>query len=154
MQINKDLARFLYGKRLPTWDGVISHAGTKDVIRINRDIHGIPTVNATNQHDAWFGLGFCQAQDRAFQLEVFKRQAGGTLSALFGSQTLSADRLARTIGFRRYAIRYLDFLDADEIEILQGFVGGVNFGLSKGFKKKPHEFEILKAAPTPYRERM
>ena len=45
---------------------------------------GHPHVDAASDDDAWFGLGFCHAQDRAFQLETLLRAGRGTLSAMVG----------------------------------------------------------------------
>ncbi len=36
------------------------------------------------------------------------------------------------------------------IEILEGYTAGLNFGVTQGFRKKPHEFEMLEADPTPF----
>ena len=47
--------------------------GPADEVRIHRDRWGIPHVEATNDADAWFGLGFCHGQDRGFQLEILAR---------------------------------------------------------------------------------
>ena len=72
------------GKRLSTTDGSLTVSGLRDAIVIRRDENGIPYVDAKNDDDAFFGLGFCQAQDRAFQIELYMRLTRGTLSELVG----------------------------------------------------------------------
>ena len=47
--------------------------GPADEVGIHRDRWGIAHVEATNDADAWFGLGFCHGQDRGFQLEILAR---------------------------------------------------------------------------------
>ncbi len=106
MKLDQGLHRLKFDKRLPYWDGNLRGASTRDSIHIDRNRYGIPSVSASNIHDAWFGLGFCQGQDRAFQLEIYKRQVRGTLSELFGERTLPADKLSRVIGFSRIANSY------------------------------------------------
>ena len=60
----------LLGRRFPRTRGEISVAGLTAPISVARDRWGIPHVTAANDEDAWFGLGFCHGQDRAFQLEL------------------------------------------------------------------------------------
>ena len=49
--------------------GALTVPGLRAAVGIRRDRWGIPYVEADNDADAWFGLGFCHGQDRAFQLE-------------------------------------------------------------------------------------
>jgi penicillin amidase len=51
-------------RTLPTVEGRFSVAGLDASLTILRDGHGVPHVLAASQRDAWFGLGFAQAQDR------------------------------------------------------------------------------------------
>ena len=74
----------LLGRRLPRRSGTLRLTGVEGRVRIRRDGWGIPHIDATSEADAWFGLGFCHAQDRAFQLETLLRVGRGTLSALVG----------------------------------------------------------------------
>jgi penicillin G amidase len=150
MNFDQGLTWLKFGKRLPCWDGDMRGAPTHESMHIDRDRYGIPSISALNIHDAWFGLGFCQGQDRAFQLEIYKRQVRGTLSEMFGERTLPADRLSRVIGFSRIANSYMKHLDQETSEILEGYTAGLNFGVTHGFRKKPHEFEILGCAPTRF----
>src|SRR5438445_1390535 len=98
------------GRRLPVTRGDLRVEGLQGPVTIRRDRYGIPHIDA-NGDDAWFGLGFCQGQDRAFQLELRLRLVRGTLSELVGSETLTIDRLARRIGFLESAQRQLAALD-------------------------------------------
>src|SRR5688572_12144940 len=91
--------RMIMRNRLPLTDGLVYVDGPQRPLKIVRDRFGIAYIDAETDTDAWFGLGFCQAQDRAFQLELRLRLVRGTLSQLIGAQTLSMDRLARRIGF-------------------------------------------------------
>ncbi len=56
----------LLGRRHPTVSGTIETHGIEGPVLIRRDRFGIPCIEAQEDHDAWFGLGFCQGQDRAW----------------------------------------------------------------------------------------
>jgi len=77
-------------------------AGVAAAVEIRRDRFGVPNITAASDRDAWFGLGFCQGQDRAFQIETRVRVVRGTLAALVGGDGLPIDRLSRRVGFARY----------------------------------------------------
>ena len=63
---------------------------------IRRDAWGVPYIRAQNDEDAWYALGFCQGQDRAFQIESRLRVVRGTMSELIGIAGLPIDRLSRS----------------------------------------------------------
>lgn len=133
------------GKRLPTIDGSLTVSGLRDAIVIRRDENGIPYVDAKNDDDAFFGLGFCQAQDRAFQIELYMRLTRGTLAELVGADALPVDRLARRLGFTRIARAQLAASNDATRAQFTSFARGVNAGLKHGSKKKCHEMTLLGA---------
>jgi len=140
----------LLGKRLPRLSGTLQVAGCDAAVRIRRDGWGIPHIEASSAGDAWFALGFCHAQDRAFQLETLLRIGRGTLAALVGEGGVSADRMSRRMGFARVAAAQLPMLDADVRAAVDAYVRGVNEGLAHGLTRRPHEFLLLRAEPTPW----
>lgn len=142
----KQLLRAL-GSRLPTLNGSVS-APVHGKATIRRDAHGVAYIEAQNDHDAFFSLGFVQGQDRAFQLELFLRIARGTLSALVGKDAIDADRLSRRIGFFRIGKAQLAGLDAQSLDDLEAFTRGLNFGAGHG--QRPHELKLLGARSTPW----
>ena len=71
------------------------------------------TSTASNDADAWFGLGFCHAQDRAFQLELVLVPGGGRCPSWSALARCPLDRLSRTLGFVRMARAQLALLDHD-----------------------------------------
>ena len=87
--------RVFLGKRLPVTQGEITVPGLDSPVSIRRDKHGIPLITAATDHDAWFALGFCHAQDRPAQLEILLRIGRGTLCELVGPMALPVDRLCR-----------------------------------------------------------
>ncbi|HXR99014.1 MAG TPA: penicillin acylase family protein, partial [Pyrinomonadaceae bacterium] len=59
--------------------------GIKNRITIRRDERGIPYVEAQNDEDLFFGQGYATAQDRLWQLDLFRRTARGELAEVLGT---------------------------------------------------------------------
>ncbi len=150
MTLPRFLMRLVLGGRRPITTGEHRVPGLVAPLTIRRDKFGVPTIEAENDADAYFGLGFVQAQDRGFQLESLLRVVRGTMSALVGGKALPLDRLSRRIGFRRAGEQQLPVLDADIRDALIAFTTGVNAGQKHGAHKPPHEFDLLKGTPTPW----
>lgn len=131
------------GRRAPRTRGVIRLRGPSAQIVLARDRWGIPHVDAQNDADAWFALGFCHGQDRAFQLELLARAGRGTLAELLGPAALAIDRLSRTLGFRRLARRQIGVLDADVRSTLESYAAGVNAAAT--VTPRPHELVLLRS---------
>ena len=64
-------------------------------VRIVRDTYGIPAITGATDYDAWWGVGYAVAEDRLFQLELFKRAASGRLAEILGPDYLDDDLIAR-----------------------------------------------------------
>ncbi len=150
MNLSRFLFRLLMGRCLPITSGALEVPGVTERVVIRRDRYGIPHIEATNEADAWYALGFCQGQDRTFQLEGLLRVVRGTLSELVGPAGLPVDRLSRRIGFYRTAQEQLDHLDDEVRTMLEAYAQGVSDGARLGCPKPPHEFAFLQTRPTPY----
>jgi penicillin amidase len=138
----------LLGRRLPRTRGRLRVPGVSGGVVLRRDGWGIPHVDAESSNDAWFGLGFCHAQDRPFQLELVLRIGRGTLAELVGFGGVTADRMSRRMGLGIVARRQLPRLDARVRAAVEAYVRGVNAGLRRGLAWRPHEFALLRAAPS------
>jgi penicillin amidase len=150
MQTAHSVFRALLGARLPITNTTLKVAGITRPVTIRRDAFGIPYVEAENDDDGWYGFGFAQGQDRAFQLEAMIRIVRGTLSELVGAEMLSMDRLSRRIGFHRAGIAQFARMSPAVRAQLAAFARGVNDGVAKGSDGKAHELAMLLAEPTPY----
>lgn len=141
------------GKRLPITSGEVRVAGLSANVTLRRDDSGVAYVEAESDEDAYFGLGFCQAQDRAFQIELLVRVSRGTLAEVVGPDALDVDRLARRVGFRQIARAQLDACDDAIKRQFDAFARGVNAGLAHGLAKgktKCHELTLLGAEPSTF----
>ncbi|MBI5158252.1 MAG: penicillin acylase family protein [Acidimicrobiia bacterium] len=137
------------GRRLPRLDGRVP-AAVRAAVEIRRDRFGVPNIAAATDEDAWFALGFCQGQDRAFQIETRARVVRGTVAALIGVDGVAIDRLSRRIGFARYGTAALAALKADDRARLEAFAAGVNAGMDAGGGGRSHEFLLLRVRPTRF----
>jgi penicillin amidase len=64
-------------------------------VRIVRDAYGVPAVYADSDEAIWWGAGYAVAQDRLFQLELFRRATKGRLAEVLGKDYLDDDLVAR-----------------------------------------------------------
>ncbi|HVE68449.1 MAG TPA: penicillin acylase family protein [Solirubrobacteraceae bacterium] len=64
-------------------------------IRIVRDSFGVPAVTGTTEQLMWRGAGYAMAQDRLFELELFRRATTGTLASIAGRERVPDDKVVR-----------------------------------------------------------
>lgn len=69
----------------------VPHAGVK----IRRDRFGVPDIHGTSDQNAWWGAGYAIAQDRLFQLDLFRRSTEGHLAEILGKSYIPSDVEAR-----------------------------------------------------------
>ena len=150
MGFRKLIFRMLYGSRYPVTSGSLHIPTLRQDITVRRDEHGIVYIEAKNDQDAWFGLGFCHGQDRAYQIENYVRIVRGTLAELIGEPGVVVDRLSRRIGFYRSANEQLSLLDNDVRATLEAYAQGVNSGIELGCPKPAHEFTLTGIKPTEF----
>lgn len=147
----RTLFGLLLGRRLPKTHGSVTLAGLQGSVRIRREAHGVPVIEAEDEDDAWLGLGFCQGQDRAFQLEQLRRAAHGTVAELAGERGLALDRFTRRLGLLRAAREQLGALPEEDRRTLEAFARGVNAGRgAAGSPRRAHEFALLRRAPDAF----
>ncbi|MCX2727610.1 penicillin acylase family protein [Thermomicrobium sp. 4228-Ro] len=144
------VGRLVFARYLPIARGTVVVPGIEASVTIVRDHWGIPHIEAEAEHDAWFALGFCQAQDRTFQLEFLRRLVRGELAEVLGPPGLTFDRLARRVGFRRAALRQLPVIAHDVRAQVEAFLTGMRAGLKHGLRGRPLEFFLLRTEPQPW----
>src|SRR5262245_64918929 len=83
----QDLAK----QSLATIDGDVKVAGLKQSVDIIRDQQGIPHIYAQNDSDLFFAQGYVMAQDRLWQLEIWRRWREGRLAEVFGPKAFDMD---------------------------------------------------------------
>jgi penicillin amidase len=135
---------------LPTLDGSRTVVGLSEPVRIERDARGIPTVHAHNRRDLAFATGFVHAQDRLFQMDLFRRLAAGELAELFGAPAIDEDRRARLHRFRARARAEVERLPPRDRELLTAYAAGVEAG-RRSLHRLPWEYLLVGAEPAKWR---
>src|SRR5690242_4170755 len=59
-------------------EGRIPLSGLRDSVEVIRDRWGVPHIYARNIDDLFFAQGYVQAQDRLWQMEMYRRTYGGS----------------------------------------------------------------------------
>ena len=77
-------------KALAVVSGELHVPGLHQSVRVLRDQWGVAHIYAQNQHDLFFAQGVVAAQDRLFQMELWKRAGQGRLSEILGPTALQA----------------------------------------------------------------
>jgi acyl-homoserine lactone acylase PvdQ len=79
----------------------LSMAGLKEQVTVRRDGRGIPYIEAKNEADLYFAQGYVTAQDRLWQMDLYRRVARGETAEIFGRTILEEDKRWRKFGFAR-----------------------------------------------------
>ena len=136
--------------RLATLDGTITVSGLDSAVEVRRDGWGVPHIYARTQHDLFFAQGYVAAQDRLFQMEIWRRQGQGRLAEVLGPSYAERDRLARLFAFRGDMAAEWRSYAPDARAIVSAFVQGVNAYVSEVRAtptKLPIEFALLGFLP-------
>jgi penicillin G amidase len=124
--------------------------GLSQPVEIIRDANGISHIYARNEHDLFFAQGYVAASDRLFQLELWRRQATGTVAELLGPRELERDIGARLFKFRGDMKTELAHYHPHGAAIVRAFVDGVNAFIGETERdpsKLPLEFRLLNTTP-------
>src|SRR5499426_2131515 len=87
-------------RRLPQVSGTLVAVGLSAPVQVVRDKWGVPHITAANQDDLFFAQGFVQAQDRLFQMDLWRRSAQGRLSEVLGPNFIERDAMTRRMQYR------------------------------------------------------
>lgn len=104
----------------------IGTKGLRAPVTLTRDSAGIVHIEAENEHDLFFAQGYSAARDRLFQLELWRRQATGTMAEALGPRWVARDRAARLMRFRGDMAAELAHYHPRGKAIIGAFVDGVN----------------------------
>jgi penicillin amidase len=127
---------------VPTLDGPVE---------VVFDERGVPHVYATTTLDAVRALGYLQATDRLFQLELQWRAPAGRLTELVGARALGLDQAQRRLGMRRAAQRAWGKLPPDDPNraLYEALADGINARIDTlGRTGIPFEYHFLGQRPT------
>ncbi len=141
---------WITNRAMPQTTGTLTVAGLDAAVSVNRDAAGFAHITATTPHDLFVAQGYVHAQERMWQMEVWRRISAGRLSELFGAGSLEEDRYIRTLGWRRAAERDLAGLSTETRAVLDAYVAGVNAWLDANRGNLGLAFVITGANPEPW----
>ena len=131
--------------------------GLQAPVEIVVDSNGIAHIYATNEHDLFFAQGYNAARDRLFQLEVWRRQATGTVAEILGPRELDRDIGTRLFMFRGDMDDELNHYHPRGRAIIEAFTEGVNAYIAEINRRAdadpdalPLEFRLLGIRPEPW----
>ncbi len=135
---------------LPQLDGNLSVRGLSAPVKVTRDGHGVPSIEAASLEDLFLAQGYVTAQDRLWQMDVMRRFGAGELSEILGEDTLKIDREHRILGLRAAAKKSLGTASPRDRSYFDAYARGVNTFIEDHRKSLPIEFHILKYQPKPW----
>ena len=137
-------------RSIPLLDGRLPLNGLRDAVDVRFDRYAVPHVFAGSDSDAWRAVGYLQARDRLWQMELYRRAASGRLSELLGEATVAIDQRFLTLGLRLAAEREWARTPADVRTAFESFAAGVNAAIAAGGSRRPLELQLLRLAPEPW----
>ncbi|MGA8043333.1 MAG: penicillin acylase family protein [Terracidiphilus sp.] len=135
---------------LPTLDGDLQLPGLSAPVMVRRDTHGVPHIQAASQTDLFFAQGYITAQDRLWQMDMFRRNSSGTLAEVLGPSLVRHDVTQRVLEFRNVAARIYGHLDPEERARLDAYARGVNLYIQQHQNSLPPEFRLLHDKPAAW----
>ena len=131
--------------------GTITVRGIRDSVQVIRDRWGVPHIYARNLDDLFFAQGFVQAQDRLWQMEMYRRTFEGSLSEILGPGYVRHDRLVRLLNYRGpFDDREWTHYHPEGRRIFEAFARGVNAFVAQAGDNLPVEFKLTGLRPKPW----
>ena len=145
-----DLVRAAH-KALAVVSGQLRMPGLERPVEVLRDRWGVAHIYAQNQHDLFFAQGVVAAQDRLFQMELWKRAGQGRLAEILGPSALPRDVSARALRYRGDMQAEYESYAPDTQAILTAFTDGINSYIANlnapGGPGVPIEFQLAGFSP-------
>ena len=140
----------LAASRLPQIEGTIDVPGLQADVEVIRDPWGVPHIYASNSDDLFFAQGFVQAQDRLWQMDMYRRAGEGRLAEILGPEALEHDRAARLFKYRGpWSDAEFESYHPEGRRILEAFASGVNAYIDHATAagELPVEYELTGLTP-------
>jgi penicillin amidase len=135
---------------LPVLDGDVQLAGLSAPVTVQRDTHGVPHIEAATQDDLFLAQGYVMAQDRLWQMDIYRRNSNGQLAEILGPSLVRHDKMQRNLLFRATAERIYAHLPAADRARLDDYARGVNLFIAQHPNDLPPEFKLLLYRPQPW----
>ena len=127
---------------------ITNQVAVKEQVTVAIDDHGIANINANNDDDLYFAMGWMHAKDRLWQLEVQRRIGAGRSAEVFGKTAARTDAWIRALGLTQAAEKALPHLSAAAVASLQAYSDGINSYIKNN--ELPFEFKFFDVQPEPW----
>lgn len=129
---------------------IVQLDGLHQPVEILKDAWGVSHIYAETEEDLFFAQGYNAARDRLFQLEIWRRQATGTMAELLGERMVKHDIGARLLKFRGDLQQEMQHYHDRGDAIIRAFTKGINAYIQKVLVNPdllPLEFRLLDFKP-------
>jgi penicillin G amidase len=132
-------------------DGASTVRGLQAPVEVIRDEWGIPHIYAQNTHDLFFAQGYVMAQDRLWQMEMWRRWREGRLAEIFGPAALPYDERTRLMRYRGpFDDTEWSSYHPEAEAIFTAYADGVNAFVEQNRQSLPVEFQLTGVEPDPW----
>ena len=123
-------------------------------VTITRDEFGIPHITADSFEDAAFAMGYAQAQDRFWQMELMRRSVHGRTGEAMGEAFYPMDlRTKALLDFPGVLDKTDERLDPEVREVFRRFAEGINLAVATGQAASSPEWDLLGVPPEEWTAR-
>ncbi len=131
--------------------GTLSLSGLRASAEVIRDRWGVPHIYAAGTDDLFLVQGYVIAQDRLWQMEMWRREREGRLAEILGPAAVARDRTARLLKYRGpMDDREWTSYHPEGRRIFTAFAAGVNAYIDAHRDRLPVEFRVTGIVPEPW----
>ena len=131
-------------RAFPDVDGEVAIARLWAGVEVVRDDMGVAHIYANNQHDLFVAQGYVHAQERFWQMDVWRHIGSGRLSEMFGDSQVETDTFLRTMGWHDVATAQYAAAAPDDRAVMDAYAEGVNAYLtSRSPAELSFEYTVL-----------
>ncbi len=102
----------------------------------------MPHIYAGNRDDLFFAQGFVQAQDRLFQMDLWRRAGQGRLAEILGPNFVARDVMSRRMQYRGDLDVEWASYGPETRAIASAFVSGINAWVTLARERPPEAFAL------------
>src|SRR5262249_44459864 len=140
----KTLAR----QSLAKLDGDFTVPGVTQPVEVIRDKWGVTHIYARNTDDLFFAQGYVVAQDRLWQLYMWRMDHEGRLAEILGPAAFEHDKDVRVAMFRGpFDDKEWTSYHPEGKRIFTAFANGINAYISQNANNLPVEFKLTGLKP-------
>jgi penicillin G amidase len=125
--------------------------GLRDDVTVTRDRWGVPHIAARDEQDLFLAQGYVMAEDRLWQMEMWRRSAEGRLAEILGPGAVARDRSARLLRYRGpLNDREWTAYHPRARRLFSAYAAGVNAYIAANRDRLPVEFVLTGVTPEPW----